>query len=266
MPQNRGREEVRRNLTKAKLRAGDTVLGCWVNSMSPAVVSVLAYSGFDFVVFDAEHLPYDALTLENMIRVAHDVGVTPIVKLPKGETRLLLLALDSGAQGMHFADVSSAQEAEAAVRSARFYPEGERGVAFVTRAGGYGFVAAEDYLRQANEEIMTIMVIEGKRGLESLEEILEVPGIDVISVGPYDLSQSLGIPDQLDHPLMQDAFARIVRLAGEKGIAVGTGSWTMDMARQRIGWGMRYIHWVNDMKMLAHRSTEVVKSFQELLP
>lgn len=259
------RAAPRVNGVKQKLQNGETVLCCWISTLSPACVEVLGYAGFDAAIFDAEHFPYDSYLLENLIRTAEYVGMTPLVKIPKHEQTQLLRALDSGAMGAHFAEVDTAEEAEARIRSIKYHPQGHRGLSFSHRAARHGFLESERYMHAANEETMAIIVIESQRGLDNLDEILEVPGIDVISIGPHDLSHSMGIPDQIQHPRMQEAFRTIVGKVTAKGLPVGTGAWTMEMARERIGWGMRYIHWSHDLGIFADAATATATGVRDLV-
>ena len=252
------------NTVKEKLGNGETVLACWISTLSPVVVETLGYAGFDAAIYDAEHFPYDSFMLENLIRTAEVVGMTPIVKMAKGENRQLTHALDSGAMGVHFAEIETAQDAEERIRAIKYHPNGHRGLSFSHRAARHGFIESELYLHRAKEETMAIIVIENVHAYENLDEILEVPGIDVISIGPHDLSHSMGIPDQIKHPKMQEAFATILRKATAKRIPVGTGAWTPEMARERIEWGMRYIHWSHDLGIFGDAATAIAKDVRQL--
>ncbi len=253
------------NTVKRKLRSGETVLACWISTLSPVCVETLGYAGFDAAIFDAEHFPYDSYMLENLIRTAEVVGLTPIVKIPKHEKTQLLRAIDSGAMGAHFAEVETPEEAEERIKSVKYHPDGHRGLSFSHRAARHGFLESEEYMKRANEEMLSIIVIESERGYRNLDAILEVPGIDVISIGPHDLSHSMGIPDQIKHPRMQEAFATIIAKATAKGLPVGTGAWTHDMAEERVGWGMRYIHWSHDLGIFADAATAIAKDVRELV-
>lgn len=253
------------NKVKQKLKNGETVLACWISTLSPVCVETLGYAGFDAAIFDAEHFPYDSYMLENLIRTAEVVDLTPIVKIPKHEKTQLTHAIDSGAMGAHFAEVETPEEAEERIKSIKYHPEGRRGLSFSHRAARHGFIESEEYLRRANEETMSIIVIESERGYKNLDAILEVPGIDVMSIGPHDLSHSMGIPDQIKHPRMQEAFATIIRKTTAKGIPVGTGAWTVEMARERIGWGMRYIHWSHDLGIFADAATAIARDVHGLV-
>jgi len=262
--QDGGRFGPRINTAKAKLKRGETVLACWVSTLSPVVVETLGYSGFDIAIFDAEHFPYDAYLMENLIRTAEVVGLTPIVKIGKHEKTGLLHAIDSGALGAHFAEIDTPEEVEERINFIKYHPAGHRSLSFSHRAARHGFLDSELYMHRMNEEIMAVIVIESLKGYENLDAILEVPGIDVISIGPHDLSHSMGIPDQIKHPRMQEAFATIVRKCTAKGIPVGTGAWTHDMAAERIGWGMRYIHWSHDLGIFGDAAIAVAKDVRQL--
>ena len=187
------------NLLKNKLSNGDVAIGPFVNLSSGALIEIAAYSGFDFVILDTEHGPLDIPTCEDLCRVAHGVDITPIVRVRENDPAQILRALDIGAGGVQVPQICNKADAEAVVRSAKYSPLGMRGVSPYTRAARY-FADGGTIFERLNASSMILIHIEGVEGLENLEEIISVPGLDVIFLGPYDLSQSLGIPGQVNDP------------------------------------------------------------------
>jgi 4-hydroxy-2-oxoheptanedioate aldolase len=206
---------------KAKLREGRTVTGCFVKHPSPGIVEVIAFLGWDFVVIDAEHGPIDRLACENVVRAATTGGSTAIVRVASIERASILQALDSGAEGIQAPLVASRADAEAAVALSKYAPEGTRGLGSV-RALSYGLVGSmAENVARANERSLVVCQIETAAGLDALDEICSVPGVDVVFVGPTDLGQSLGVVGQRDHPDLVAAFDRIADAAHKAGKVFG---------------------------------------------
>jgi 4-hydroxy-2-oxoheptanedioate aldolase len=212
---------MRVNKTKAKLKAGETVVGCFMRYPVPSLVEICAYQGWDFMIFDAEHGLIDPATCECMVRAAELHGVTPLVRVPNTEPSTILRFLDIGVQGIHAPNVGSAAQAAAIVRSVKYHPVGVRGLAG-TRAAGYGQEGPlRDYIERANQETMVIAQIESREGVDNVEKILEVDHIDVAFIGPTDLAHSLGVLGQPDHPVLQEALQRIEQSAAQSPAALG---------------------------------------------
>ncbi len=205
--------KIRTNQLKQRLLAGETVYGPFLRLATPAVVEIFGHAGFDFCIIDTEHGALSVETVENMVRAAQCAGITPIVRTSFNTPWMILRALDAGAQGVQVPGVGTGQEAAAVARGARFHPEGERGVCRTTRAAQYSHVPAVDYFPGANHETLVIIHVEGAAGVENLDAILAVPGIDLIFLGPYDLSQYLGLTGQVEHPrviaLLHELIERI---------------------------------------------------------
>jgi 4-hydroxy-2-oxoheptanedioate aldolase len=232
---------LRVNTTKAKLRAGETVFGCFVRYPDASLVEVLGYQPWDFIVFDGEHGTLEPRDCENMVRAAELRGVTPIVRVTTNLPPIILRFMDSGAQGLHVPWVNSAAEADNVVRSVKYYPRGIRGLAGV-RAADYGqTIPFSEYVEQSNRETLIIIHIETAEAVEQLPEIAEIDGIDVIFIGPTDLSQSYGVPGQPQHPAVQAGMQKIVDVVAKSNAALGVMVGTVEAARQWRARGARYI-------------------------
>ena len=138
---------------KERLRGGETVIGTFSGIPSPSLVEAIGYSGIDFVVIDAEHGPVEIQTAENIVRAAEITGMAPIIRVPDNESHLILRALDIGAHGVQVPHVSTREEAELAIESSKYHPQGKRGLSPFTRAGKYG-LAAENHALRNNENII----------------------------------------------------------------------------------------------------------------
>jgi 4-hydroxy-2-oxoheptanedioate aldolase len=232
---------VQTNTTKAKLKAGETVYGCFTRYPEAGLVEVLGYQGWDFIVFDGEHGVIEPRDCEHMVRAAELRDVTPIVRVTTNAAPVILRYMDSGAQGLHVPWVNSAAEAETVVRSVKYGPRGIRGLAGV-RASDYGQAAPfAEYVQQANAETLVIIHIETAEAVEHLPEIVKVDGLDVIFIGPTDLSHSYGVPGQPQHATVQTAMQRIVDTVASTDLALGIMVANAQGAQQWRERGARYI-------------------------
>ncbi len=232
---------MRRNKTKERLLAGETVFGCFVRYPNASLIEVLGYAPWDFIVFDAEHGTIQPQDAENMVRAAELQDVTPIVRVTTNQPHIILRLMDTGAQGLHVPWVNSAAEAEAVVRWVKYHPRGIRGLAAV-RAADYALKGTfAEYVQIANQETLTVIHIETIEAVDQLAEIVKIDSLDVIFIGPTDLSHSLGVPGQPQHPLVQAAIDRIVAITKESGKALGIMVGDAQAAKQWKERGARYI-------------------------
>lgn len=192
-------------------RAGERMLGIYVSIPDPAIVELAAYAGFDYIRIDCEHSMMNIQTVASMVRAADASGLAVQVRVASTDdiTRLL----DFGVQGIVVPDIRNREDALRAVELVKYAPAGARGMASVARSLGYGERPIKEYIKMANEEICLIVQIESAQGLENLDEILSIPGIDMVSSGKLDLSQALGVSGETQHPSVIEAENRIVTTA-----------------------------------------------------
>jgi len=208
---------LRTNKLKARLEAGRRVYGLLNSIPAPLLVEMIGYAGYDFVILDLEHVGINPQTLEDMIRAAESCGLTPLVRVPGVEPKTILRVLDAGAQGIVVPCVQNDEQARKAVQAGRYHPLGERGISG-GRTTGFGTLGLQDYMALANREIMMVAMIEDSAGVENIDAIAAVPGIDLILEGAIDLSQSLGVPGQPQHPEVQAALHRVAAACTAHGI------------------------------------------------
>ncbi|MDZ7616468.1 MAG: aldolase/citrate lyase family protein [Patescibacteria group bacterium] len=225
------------------------VWGPFSKTADPAMVEAIGHAGADFIILDMEHGPCSLRDLEHLIRAAEVAGMLPIVRVPEQGWQMVGAALDLGAGGVQMPQVRTADDAERLIRHARFAPAGDRGVCRHVRAAGYSSLDKQEYFAAANEAVL-VAQLEGKEALANLDAILAVPGLDVVFVGPYDLSQSLGVPGQVQHAAVVEAVADIVRRAGEAGMLAGTFVETMEQAAFWREQGVRYVSYGVDISLL----------------
>jgi 4-hydroxy-2-oxoheptanedioate aldolase len=196
-------------------------LGLFVGFPSTQMVEMAAYNGFEAVVIDNEHGMLSAENIEHMVIAAELAGVTPLVRVVSSLPSEILKALDRGAHGVHVPQVDSKAEAEMVVEAVKYPPTGKRGAAFSMRAARYGTVPVHEYLEHANRETLVGIHIESAKAVDRLDDILQVPGIDMIYIGPTDLSVSLGYGGRIDHPEVLKVVQHITALTKSRNVKVG---------------------------------------------
>lgn len=252
---------MRENQVKRKLKQGDVVLGLFMNCAYPGFIEICGHAGFDFAVIDLEHGPLHPLVAEDLCRAADCVGLAPIVRVRKNDAPQIQRALDIGSAGVQVPQIETKADAEAVVRGAKFSPLGSRGLSFYTRAGLYTS-AGTQISDKLNEESLVVVHVEGKRGVENIQEIASVPNIDVIFLGPYDLSQSLGIPGQVSDRRVIDLMQTAVREIRNAGKVVGTFADTPETAKQWIDSGIQYIALGVDVGIFLRACQALVKTMR----
>lgn len=173
--------------------------GIFSKTSDSSLIEAGGIAGLDFIIIDLEHGPLYYSDLINHIRACNTGGTKSIVRVEKNDPNLISKALDAGANGIQVPNISDSLEASKAVKSSKFFPKGSRGVCRFVRAADYGAISSDEYFKSANETKL-ILQVEGKEGCANIDKIIKVEGIDCIFMGPYDLSQSLGIPGQINHP------------------------------------------------------------------
>jgi len=226
---------------KSRIKKGEVVVGPFCIVPSGTMIDTLGYSGMDFCILDTEHGPLDMQTITDLILVAKGTGVDPIVRVGENNERLILRALDIGATGVQVPQINIKQDAIDVINAAKYDPLGHRGLSIFTKAGDYFQKQGENHTDKQNDETMVIVHIEGKKGLDNLDEIMEVDGIDVLFLGPYDISQSLGIPGQVRDEKVANAMKEAADKARKAGRAVGSFAKDVEMGKWLKDLGVQYI-------------------------
>ena len=239
------------------------VFGPFSKTSDPAIVETLGYAGFDFIILDTEHGPNSIETVQNLIRAAQLSQMAPIVRIPSGDYEMIGKTLDVGAAGVQVPQVSCAEDVRSATEHAKFAPLGMRGVCRYVRAAEYSSMDKADYFRHANEALLIIQ-IEGQAALDNLDEILAVEGIDIVFVGPYDLSQSLGVPGEVEHPLVVEKMKQIVEVCLNKNVFVGNFTETIPQTEMWTGQGLRYMSYSVDVGILYEAGKALLSDLDQM--
>ena len=234
------------------LQNNNYVIGSWINTGSPIAAELMAASGFDFLTVDIEHSAVDlpqAQILFQAIRSGNP-DCAPLVRLPGNDYATTKRFLDAGATGIIAPLIRTADQAREVVSAAKYPPKGLRGVGFC-RANMYG-INFDNAVSNANDEVFVCLQIEHIDSVKNIDEILSVPGVDAIFIGPYDLSASMGITRQFDHPKMINAQKRILDACARHGITPGIHVVQPDIeeVKLRINEGYKFIAYSLDITML----------------
>jgi 4-hydroxy-2-oxoheptanedioate aldolase len=209
---------LRKNHVKAKVVGGEPAFGVWLEDPSPSRIEFFGHLGFEFVIIDAEHRAIGLERCLELVRACDVVNVVPIVRPGDHRPSTILSFLETGAMGVYVPHLDTAEQARGIVSAVKYAPVGRRGAGSGNRASNYALTQSPgEYYKQANSETMVILLVEDIVGIQNLDEILKVDGVDAICIGPGDLSHSMGHAGEKDHP---DVMA-VVREAEAKIAASG---------------------------------------------
>lgn len=232
---------LRANSLRKKLQSQDCVIGTFLEIPAPQLVELLGLAGFDFVVIDREHGPIDLKDTENLVRSGAATEINVVVRPTDCDPLAISQPLDCGAAAVQVPQIASAEMARTAVRSSKYHPLGMRGLQPYVRSASYRACDTSEYLTTANEESVLIVQVEGAEGVLNLDSILNVEGVEVVFIGPYDLSQSLGIPAQVKHPRVLQAMVDAVAMARRAGKRIGTYCDDVEAANEYRKLGVSYL-------------------------
>lgn len=232
------------------------MIGIFSKTTDSNFIEALGPAGLDFVILDQEHGPITLETLHNHVRAARCGRIKSVVRVRGVDANAIGAALDAGADGVQVPNIATPQQARDAVAAARFHPMGQRGVCRFVKAAHFGSVPKEEYFKEANTKLVVLQV-EGKEGIANLDAILEVQGYDILFVGPYDLSQSLGIPGQIDHPQMKETMTEVAQKAQSKGKQLGTFADSLETARALQQAGFDYLAYSVDVNIFLEAAREI---------
>jgi 2-keto-3-deoxy-L-rhamnonate aldolase RhmA len=249
---------------KGMLKSGLTAVGCWVSIDHPAVSTLLGGVGFDWVAFDAEHGHFTTTTLLGCLDAVSAQGISTLVRVPANDATSIKQVLDLGPEGVIVPMVSTASQAHAAAAACRFPPQGVRGMG-AGRAARYGLDLA-DYLRDANDRVVVITQIEHIDAVKNSQEIASVDGIDALFIGPADLSASMGIPLEWDHPKFTDAIDQVLDAARRHGRPVGMWCRDREWAANMVTRGMQIVVWTSDASLLADSARKTIGDWRDEHP
>jgi len=247
------------NRVKDLFKQGKPTLGTWLSLPTCLSAEAMGYVGFDWFVIDTEHGAHNIETVENLVRTVELSGAVPMARIGWNDLVYAKWMLDRGVMGLVIPLVNTKEEAEKAVRACKYPPEGLRGVAGgrITKFGHDG----GQYMKTANDNTLVVVQIETAEAVKNVDEIFSVEGVDAGFVGPADLSISMGIFGQLDHPRFKEAIEKVLAAGKKHGVAVGMHTQTPQDAAMRIGQGMQFVALSSE---LGHAIAGAKKAFGEV--
>jgi len=250
------------NTFKTALARGDRQIGCWAGFADPYATEVLATAGFDWLVIDGEHAPNDLRSILQQLQVMAPYDSHPVVRLPVGEAWMIKQVLDAGAQTLLIPMVETAAETEALARAMRYPPEGIRGSgAALARASGFSSIA--DYTLTANDQMCLLVQVETMAGIEALDDILKIKGVDGVFIGPSDLAADMGYLGKKNDGPVQDVIREALAKISASDKAAGILSVDQDTAQTYVDWGAQFIAVGIDVLMLAQTARTTLARWRD---
>ncbi len=249
------------NTFRADLIAKKRLIGCWCSLANPISTEVLGVAGFDWLLLDAEHSPNDVISLIPQLMALKDSVSAPVVRPPWNEPVIIKRLLDAGFYNFLIPFVESAEQARAAVAATRYPPQGIRGISVSQRNNRYGTVP--NYFATINQNISVIVQIENRAGVDAVDEIAQVDGVDGILVGPGDLSAALGHLGNPGHPDVQKVIKHLFERIAANGKAGGTLAPAEADARRYMEWGATFVAVGSDLGVFRGATQALRDKFKE---
>jgi 4-hydroxy-2-oxoheptanedioate aldolase len=235
---------------KSWLKSKPHLLGPFVRIPRAEIIEILGIAGFDFAVVDLEHGSIMPNEVYPMILAAEKYNLRLIARVPGIQESYFKWLLDLGIGGLQIPHVKNANDAKDAVGFSRFSPSGERGLCRFVRAAEFSNIPKEQYIKEANQRSLLVLQVEGKEGIENINEIASVSGIDVIFIGPYDLSQSFGLTGQIWHERVVSEISKAIKICSSLGVATGIFTDTPEGIKHWSSLGVKYLNYRVDVEML----------------
>lgn len=236
------------------------MVGIFSKTIDSNLVEAISFSGLDFMIFDQEHGTADLTTIQNHVRAARIGGMLSVIRVAENNHNKIGSAFDTGADMVQVPNISTVEQAKQAIKAAKFFPQGNRGVCCYVKAANFGTTEKSTYLSKANTKQL-ILQVEGKDGMNSLDGILQLEGFDVLFIGPYDLSQSLGYPGQVDHPVVVKAIEELAKKVSASGKTLGTFVDSFEKIKSFKEKGFRYIAYSVDLSIFSEIAFKIKQAY-----
>jgi len=253
------------NILKKKLQRQEITIGSWITLGHTSIAEIMAKAGFEWLVVDMEHSVITLDIAQQLVQVIEGCGTVPLVRVGENNANIIKRVMDAGAYGVIVPAVNTKEDAEAAVKAVKYPPIGTRGVG-LARAQGYGDKFNE-YEASVSEESVVIAQVEHIDAVNNLESILSVEGIDGCIIGPYDLSGSLGVPGNFEHPNVLRAIEKVEQTCRQKKVALGFHIIQPDykLVLERISKGYTFLAFSLDILFLGNSCREQMTKLRESL-
>jgi len=250
------------NKVKKTLKAGGTVIGCQVAEVrSPNIALLYATAGFDFIFIDMEHGGFDLETVGDFITASKAGNIVPVVRVPALEEHFLSRPLDLGACALMIPHIQTRDQVQRVIQATKFRPLGERGLAPLRAHTGFAKVNVPQFIKEANENTMIVIMIEDDDAIHRIEELISVEGVDVAFMGTTDLSYNLGIPGEVRHPEMLKRIERVIQACEKHNVAFGMPISNPDWYQK----GIRFLFAASDIDLIVNGGSKVVANFKQVI-
>ncbi|MBO9443755.1 HpcH/HpaI aldolase/citrate lyase family protein [Phaeobacter italicus] len=250
-----------KNPFKEALAKGERQIGCWMSFADGQIAEIMGTCGFDWLVIDGEHAPNDIRSIRDQLIALAASPSHPVVRVPVGETWMIKQVLDAGAQTVLVPIVESADQARELVRACHYPPKGVRGVgATAARATMFGSVS--EYIQTADQEVCLLVQVENRAGIDALDEILQVEGIDGVFIGPADLSTDMGHQGNSAHPEVRAAIADAITRIKAAGIAPGILGVSEEATKAYLDMGAQFLAVGIDVLVLAQNARALSQTWK----
>lgn len=255
---------LRKNFLKEKLLSGQIVIGTW--SIMPAVVvtDIIAGTGMDFIIIDAEHGPINFETAQNMVIACESRNVSPVMRIGGIIEADILKALDIGVHCVQIPNITSKDDIKKLINMVKYPPLGNRGFSPFTRAGNYSSENSGELIKAANDNVLLAVHIEGREAIDNIEEILEINELDILFIGLFDISKSLGIPGEVNNPKVLEILEKTTQKINNTGKYPGTIVNSIDQLQRFLNYGLKYITYSVDCEMLSKGYKHINAYFRAL--
>ena len=243
-----------------KSSGGHPPIGTWILSANPLVAEAIGCAGFDWGVIDMEHAPLDVMGVVHLLQAVAGTKMLPVVRVPWNDAVVVKRVLDAGAATLLFPMVQTAAEAECAVAATRYPPDGQRGVAGMSRASRFG--TTPYYLKTANQHVGVIVQLETPAAINRLEAIAQVKGVNALFIGPADLSAAMGHVGEPHHPAVMDLMAQAAQRCKALGIPVGTIGDTPELVAQYRATGFDYVAIGSDLGLMMRSARSAIAALR----
>lgn len=249
---------------KKRLDAGEVVFGTFYKFNNPQLTEMLGYAGFDFIIVDGEHSTYSYSEMQDTVRIANGVGMNAVIRVPSGLPEHVLHACDLGSQGIMVPGLTKVNEAASVIDNMRFFPVGHRGFGLTTRAARYSFCDNQEFMEWSNSELLSVIMVEKLDMIAHLEKLCAIPTLDVLFIGPGDLSQEVGKPGQTSCPEVLELAKKITDTALHHHKIVGMYCATLEDVKRAICWGIQFIAYRAELNMIADTFKNSIKELHAI--
>ncbi|MEO1104053.1 MAG: aldolase/citrate lyase family protein [Pseudomonadota bacterium] len=257
---------IKPNRVKALFDDNKPAFGTWITLCPhPRVVKIMAAAGFDFLILEMEHTDFTLREIGVLAMYARECGITPVVRPPgTSKPHDLTRALDAGAQGLLLPSLDSAAQLEAIMPGIKYEPLGHRPMNLKGPHTDYAVMKPREMLDVLNEETMTIIMVETRASIDALSDILKVPGVDAVMIGPDDLSQDLRVPADMQNPILLEAYEEVFAACKAASIPFGLSSQSPSQAKTWLDKGAQWLPYQNDAAMVLNTARTAVPELMAL--